>query len=358
MCVPCVDDFETLAAIGRGTYGRVFQVRKHGTNHVYAMKVMCKSDIVARHQVRHTFTERALLAAVHHPFVVTMHYAFQSSTALFLVLALQSGGELFFHLRREGAFSEPRVRLYAAEILLALDALHRARFVYRDLKPENILLDGEGHVRLSDFGLAKETSGALDASTFCGTPSYMAPEVLLGTGHGIAVDWWGFGTLMFESLAGAPPFYSRNVHAMYRSILCGELCWPLSVSRAARALLEGLLVRDPLRRLGAHGAALVQRQKFFRPLTFRKVLARGYTPIFQPRLLGASPSTEALDTSNFDSAFSMGACASDVEGGRSHASWEFGDAERDDSIAVSSPAADAQLWEGWIPYSIGHSVLS
>ena len=219
------DDFEVLAVLGRGTYGKVLQVRKRGSNALYAMKVMRKADVIARNQVRHTLTERTLLETMRHPFIVTLHYAFQSDSTLFLVMALQSGGELFFHLRREGAFSEPRVRLYAAEILLALDALHRACFVYRDLKPENVLLDGEGHVRLSDFGLAKQIEGALDAggSTFCGTPSYMAPEVLLGTGHGIAVDWWSFGTLIYETLAGAPPFYSRNLHEMYRKILCGDL---------------------------------------------------------------------------------------------------------------------------------------
>lgn len=299
------DDFEVLAVLGRGTYGKVLQVRKRGSNALYAMKVMRKADVIARNQVRHTLTERTLLETMRHPFIVTLHYAFQSDSTLFLVMALQSGGELFFHLRREGAFSEPRVRLYAAEILLALDALHRACFVYRDLKPENVLLDGEGHVRLSDFGLAKQIEGALDAggSTFCGTPSYMAPEVLLGTGHGIAVDWWSFGTLIYETLAGAPPFYSRNLHEMYRKILCGDLRWPPSMSKAARGLLERLLVRDPLRRLGARGAAQIQQQQFFKPLEFRRVLARDYKPIFQPALVGASPSVQALDTTNFDSSF-------------------------------------------------------
>ncbi len=308
------NDFEVLAVLGRGTYGKVLQVRKRSSGALYAMKVMRKADVIARNQVRHTLTERTLLETVRHPFIVTLHYAFQSDSALFLVMALQSGGELFFHLRREGAFSEPRVRLYAAEILLALDALHRARFVYRDLKPENVLLDGEGHVRLSDFGLAKQIQGALDAggSTFCGTPSYMAPEVLLGTGHGLAVDWWSFGTLIYETLAGAPPFYSRNLHEMYRSILCGDLRWPPSIGKAARAMLEGLLVRDPLRRLGAQGTAQIQRQKFFKPLDFRQVLARDYKPLFQPTLVGASPSVQALDTTNFDSSFT-GEVACDAE---------------------------------------------
>ena len=191
-----------LSVLGRGSYGKVLQVRLKAeapaalyeprARSLYAMKVMKKEDVLKRNQVRHTLTERNLLQTVSHPFIVPLHYAFQTDECLHLVLELQIGGELFFHLRREGAFAEPRVRLYAAEILLALEAIHAAGYVYRDLKPENVLLDGEGHIRLSDFGLAKESVTALNsgATTFCGTPSYMAPEVLLGTGHGVAVDWW------------------------------------------------------------------------------------------------------------------------------------------------------------------------
>ena len=299
------EDFEVLAVIGRGSYGKVLQVRKRDVGSVHAMKIMAKADVIARNQTRHTLTERALLEAVQHPFIVPLHYAFQSASSLHLVMALQSGGELFFHLRREGAFSEKRVRLYAAEILLALEAIHAACFVYRDLKPENVLLDGEGHVRLSDFGLAKANVTALDAgaTTFCGTPSYMAPEVLLGMGHGIAVDWWSFGTILYEMLAGAPPFYSRNLHVMYRAILVGPISWPAAIGRRARPLIDGLLRRDPLRRMGARGSAPMRSHRFFRGMDFHRVLRRGYPPEFTPTLIGASPSAQALDTTNFDESF-------------------------------------------------------
>ena len=279
------DDFEVLNVLGRGTYGKVLQVRKHDSGCMYAMKTMKKRDVLQRNQVRHTLTEKKLLEAVQHPFIVAMHFAFQSETSLFLVLSLQRGGELFFHLRREGAFSEARVRLYAAEILLAIDALHKKHFVYRDLKPENVLLDGDGHARLTDFGLAKQLDpwALLDgATTFCGTPSYMAPEILLGSGHGLSVDWWSFGTLIYELLAGMPPFYSRNLQNMYRTILCADIRWPACIRRKARALIKGLLVRDPSRRLGSHGSMQIQRQPFFKPLNFRLVLAREYKPAFQP----------------------------------------------------------------------------
>ena len=297
-----LDDFEALAVLGRGSYGKVFQVRHRETGELYAMKAMRKAEIATRNQARHTLTERALLQAVRHPFIVRLHFAFQCDNCLYLVLALQSGGELFFHLRREGAFAEARVRLYAAEIFLALQAIHTAGFIYRDLKPENVLLDTVGHVRLSDFGLAKEITCA-PATTFCGTPSYMAPEVLLATGHGVAVDWWSFGTLTYEMLAGCPPFYSRNLHAMYRAILVGEVHWPVSIRRSARALIEGLLTRDPLRRLGASSARQVQRHPFFRKLDFRRVLSCGYKPSYAPTLSGASASAHTSDTTNFDVQF-------------------------------------------------------
>ena len=302
---PQLDDFELLGVLGRGSYGRVLQVRKRDTGEVFAMKVMSKTDLIRRNQIRHALTERTLLQAMQHPFIVPLCYAFQSESSLHLILELQAGGELFFHLRREGAFAESRVRLYAAEILLALEALHSAGYVYRDLKPENVLLDAAGHVRLSDFGLAREAVAASDASalTFCGTPSYMAPEVLRGTGHGMPVDWWSFGTLIYEMLAGVPPFYSQNLHEMYRAILTAELGWPPRMGRAARALLEGLLQRDPRRRLGAHGSAKIRRASFFRRVHWQRVLRRGYPPSFIPMLRGDSTDEQALDVTNFDAAF-------------------------------------------------------
>ena len=153
--------------MGRGAYGRVLQVRKNDTSELFAMKVMRKADVLKRNQVRPALTERQLLQSVRHPFIVSLHFAFQSDEHLYLVLALQSGGELFFHLKREGAFAEGRTRLYAAEILLALEALHSLGYLYRDLKPENVLLDSDGHVRLSDFGLAKDAVRHAAAGADC-----------------------------------------------------------------------------------------------------------------------------------------------------------------------------------------------
>ncbi len=172
------------------------------TGTLYAMKTLRKAVLIKRNQVAHTATERHILQNIHSPFLVHLVYAFQSTDKLYMVLDYMAGGELFFWLKKDRKFSENRCRLYAAEITLAIEALHSADIVYRDLKPENILLDESGHLRLTDFGLAKggiTGSGAEGGTkTFCGTPEYLAPEILENKGHGKAVDWWALGTLLYE----------------------------------------------------------------------------------------------------------------------------------------------------------------
>jgi len=186
------------------------------------------------------------------PFLVKMHFAFQTETQLYFIMDYINGGELFYHLTRERKFSEDRVRFYAAEIVAAVEYLHDAGVIYRDLKPENLLLTKGGHVVMTDFGLSKE--GLHDqkdtTTTFCGTPEYLAPEVLDGDrGYTKAVDWWSFGTLMFEMLTGLPPFYNEEVQLMYNKILTAPLEIPPSLSPEASSLLRGLLDRDVDKRL-------------------------------------------------------------------------------------------------------------
>ena len=169
-----VDDFELLSVVGKGSFGKVMQVRKKDTNKIYAMKVLKKAQILARKQIAHTHTERKVLEEIDHPFVVSLRFAFQTEDKLYMVLDYFTGGELFYHLKNQGKFVEDRVRLYAAEIILALECLHKNNIIYRDLKPENILLDDSGHLRLTDFGLSKESiEGERLAHTFCGTPEYL-----------------------------------------------------------------------------------------------------------------------------------------------------------------------------------------
>ena len=202
-------------------------MRKKDTHKIYAMKTLRKSALLKRNQIAHTKTERNILQNFNHPFLVELHFGFQTKEKLYLVLDFMSGGELFFWLKAQKRFSEPRAKLYAAEIYLALSFLHKHDIVYRDLKPENILVDGDGHLRVTDFGLSKDgVSGAGKeggTGTFCGTPEYLAPEILANKGHGKAVDWWSFGTLVFEMLKGLPPFYDQNMQRMYDKILHMEL---------------------------------------------------------------------------------------------------------------------------------------
>jgi len=278
------DDFELLFVIGKGSFGKVMQVKKKDTGKIYAMKVLRKETIIQRKQVAHTRAEKAILQMIQHPFIVTLHYAFQTEEKLYMVLDYINGGELFFHLKKEGRFNENRVRFYAAEITCALCHLHSYDIVYRDLKPENILLDSEGHICITDFGLSKElTQGG--AHTFCGTPEYLAPEVLKGQGHGVPVDWWSLGTLIFEMLVGLPPFYSQNVNIMYQKILSGELKIPSYLSPEAQSLLTGLLNRDVAARLGD---TTIKQHPFFKPIDWEKLEAKKLEAPFKPKVKDAS----------------------------------------------------------------------
>jgi len=298
---PCVSDFKTIRVIGKGSFGKVFLVRHIGEGAIYAMKVLKKENIVKRNQVEHTRTERSVLGYVRHPFVVGLHAAFQTREKLFFVLDYCAGGELFCHLQKLGKFAEPRARFYTAELVLALAHVHALGVVYRDLKPENVLLDARGHVRLTDFGLSKEgvTAHAKGAHSFCGTPEYLAPEILARRGHGRAVDWWSLGALLYEMLTGLPPFYSRDREKLFEGIKHGELAYPSYLSRDARAILEALLHRDPTRRLGSGpgDADDIKGHAFFAKVDWDALLDGGVAVPWEPTVVGS------LDTSQFDREF-------------------------------------------------------
>merc|ERR1711865_611409 len=183
--------------------------------------------------------------------IVSLNYAFQTPKKLYMVLEYCAGGELFFHLSRAGRFSEGRCKFYASEILLGLEYLHSLDIIYRDLKPENLLLDSEGHAKITDFGLSKEgISDNVSARTMCGTPEYLAPEILDKRGHGKAVDWYSLGALIYEMLTGLPPYYTRDREKLFERIRRGDLSYPSYVTPVAKSLLQSLLYADPNRRLG------------------------------------------------------------------------------------------------------------
>jgi len=295
------DDFELLTVIGKGSFGKVMQVRKKDDGKIYAMKVLRKEAIIARKQVTHTKAEKSILQKIQHPFIVQLHFAFQTKDKLYMILDYVNGGELFFHLKKEGRFQENRVRFYAAEIVCALAHLHSLGIVYRDLKPENILLNAEGHITITDFGLSKQIKEDEGTHTFCGTPEYLAPEVLKGQGHGIAVDWWSLGTLIYEMLTGLPPFYSQNINIMYQKILNGELRFPSYVSAEAQSLLEGLLTREVEKRLGSgtDGSNEVKRHVFFNGIDWEKLEKKDVEPPFKPKVKSET------DISQIDTAFTL-----------------------------------------------------
>ena len=279
------DDFELLKVVGKGSFGKVFQVRKKDSGKIYAMKVLKKEQLVKRKQVAHTQTERKVLEEIDHPFIVSLRFAFQTQDKLYMVLDYFTGGELFYHLKANGRFSEELARFYAAEITLALECLHSHTIVYRDLKPENVLLDEEGHIRLTDFGLSKDSiSGTTLTHTFCGTPEYLAPEVIQGAGYNKSVDWWSLGTLLYEMITGLPPFFNTNVHVMYERIMRAQLTFPAYVSPDAVSLLTGLLTRDPSRRLGGglRDAEELKEHPYFRSIDWSKLYHKRLTPPFRP----------------------------------------------------------------------------
>lgn len=295
-------DFELLKLIGRGTFGRVFQVRKRDTKRIYAMKVLSKREIAMKKEVSHTMGERKILEkTLDCPFLVGLKFSFQSQAQLFFVTDYKSGGELFWHLQREGRFTEDRARFYIAELILALEHLHKYNIVYRDLKPENILLDATGHVALCDFGLSKADleAGQL-TNTFCGTTEYLAPEILLDeSGYSNLVDFWSLGVLLFEMCCGWSPFYAEDTQQMYRNICFGKIKFPRGViGDEGKQFVKGLLNRNPKHRLGAQrDAEDLKEHAFFQDIDWDALAHKQIQPVFKPLV----ESDESV--SNFDPEF-------------------------------------------------------
>ncbi|KAI0317286.1 kinase-like domain-containing protein [Amylostereum chailletii] len=245
-------DFEIKGTLGTGTFGRVLLVRHRatpsGTTNVFAMKVLRKTEVIRLRQVEHVKAERYILSRVRHPFIVDLYATFQDSLNIYMLLSYVPGGELFTHLRRAGRFTPDVTRFYLATIVLALRYLHSFNIIYRDLKPENLLLDSRGYLRLTDFGFAKVVDDR--TWTLCGTPEYLAPEIIQSDGHGKPADWWACGVLAYEMMVGYPPFFDETAYGIYERILKGRVHWPRDMDPLSRELIQGFLHPDRSKRLG------------------------------------------------------------------------------------------------------------
>ena len=280
-----LNDFKMLKVIGKGSFGQVVLVRHLLNDKLYAMKILTKRSVIHRKQVQHTQTERRVLGYTDHPFIVQLHFAFQTSTRLFFILEYCPGGELFYHLARLTRFPLDFVIFYAAQLTLALEHLHGLGVAYRDLKPENILLDADGHIKLADFGLAKEgmTDTVHGSNSLCGTPEYLPPEIIDRIGHGTSVDWWNLGMVVYEMLTGLPPWYTHDREELFQRLRHAKLKLPAYLSPCAQDFIRSLLVRDPVKRLGSTtGATEVKSHEFFRSIDWTLMIQKRIPAPFHP----------------------------------------------------------------------------
>ncbi|KAF8158221.1 hypothetical protein B0H34DRAFT_707913 [Crassisporium funariophilum] len=297
-----LDDFNFLAVLGKGNFGKVMLAEEKKTNGLYAIKVLKKEFIIDNDEVESTRSEkRVFLAAARerHPFLLGLHSCFQTETRVYFVMEYVSGGDLMLHIQRK-QFSLRQAKFYASEVLLALEYFHANGIIYRDLKLDNILLTLDGHVKVADYGLCKEEMWyGQTTSTFCGTPEFMAPEILLEQRYGRAVDWWAFGVLTYEMLLGQSPFRGDDEDEIFDAILEDEPLYPITMPRDAVSILQKLLTRDPTRRLGSgkEDAEELKRQPFFKDVSFDDVLNKRIPPPYFPTINGSA------DTSNFDEEF-------------------------------------------------------
>ncbi|KAJ9099263.1 hypothetical protein QFC21_004144 [Naganishia friedmannii] len=297
-----LDDFDFLAVLGKGNFGKVMLAEEKKSQKLWAIKVLKKEFIIENDEVESTQSEkRVFLAAAQerHPFLLELHSCFQTETRIYFVMEYISGGDLMLHIQKK-QFTLRQAKFYACEVLLALEYFHRKGIIYRDLKLDNILLTLDGHIKVADYGLCKENMWfGKTTNTFCGTPEFMAPEILLEQRYTRAVDWWAFGVLTYEMLLGQSPFKGDDEDEIFDAILEDEPLYPMSMPGDAVSLLTKLLLRDPIRRLGAgeDDAEAIKRHPFFRDVNFDDVHHKRIPPPYKPTI--GNPT----DVSNFDTEF-------------------------------------------------------
>ena len=297
-----LDHFNFLAVLGKGNFGKVMLAEAKTSKKLYAIKVLKKEFIIENDEVESTKSEKRVFLVANkerHPFLLNLHACFQTETRVYFVMEYISGGDLMLHIQR-GQFGLKRAQFYAAEVCLALKYFHENGVIYRDLKLDNILLTLDGHIKIADYGLCKEDMWyGSTTSTFCGTPEFMAPEILLDKKYGRAVDWWAFGVLIYQMLLQQSPFRGEDEDEIYDAILADEPLYPIHMPRDSVSILQKLLTREPELRLGSGpgDAQEIMSHAFFKGVNWDDVYQKRLPTPFKPNI------KDAKDTSNFDSEF-------------------------------------------------------
>ncbi|EER02463.1 protein kinase, putative [Perkinsus marinus ATCC 50983] len=291
-----LDDFYFIRTLGTGSFGRVKYAKYKGDGQHYAVKFMKKHEILKLKQVDHINAERNLLNQLNHPFIVNMRGSFKDTRFVYIVMEVVNGGELFTHLRRARKFTDEQSKFYAAQIAAAFDYMHGKNIIHRDLKPENILLCGDGYSKLTDFGFAKIIEPGARTYTLCGTPEYIAPEVLLNKGHGKPVDWWTLGVLIYEMIVGQPPFCDEEPMGIYQKILAGKIYFPKYFDKNAKGLVKKILTADLSKRYGnlKNGADDIKKHKWFASIDWDALLRKEIPAPYKPDM------KDANDISNYE----------------------------------------------------------